>query len=83
MLETPVVIGIAAAAAVVFGIIGFVLGHLHKRKTDDGIILSAKEQAKNMVADAMKTAEAKKKEAVLEAKDEVHRLRSEADKEIR
>ena len=83
MLETPVVIGIAAAAAVVFGIIGFVLGHLHKRKTDDGIILSAKEQAKNMVAEAMKTAEAKKKEAVLEAKDEVHRLRSEADKEIR
>ena len=83
MLETPVVIGIAAAAAVVFGIIGFILGHLHKRKTDDGIILSAKEQAKNMVAEAMKTAEAKKKEAVLEAKDEVHRLRSEADKEIR
>ncbi len=82
-MTTPVVIAIAAAAAVVFGILGFVLGLVHKRKTDEGIIISAKDQAKNIINDAMKTAEAKKKEAVLEAKDEAHKLRSEADREVR
>ena len=82
-MTTPVVIAIAAAAAVVFGIFGFVIGSVIKRKTDEGIVISAKEQAKNIINDAMKTAEAKKKEAVLEAKDEVYKLRSEADREIR
>jgi ribonuclease Y len=82
-LSTPIVIAIAAAAAVVFGILGFILGLVHKRKSDEGIIISATEQAKNIVNDAMKSAEAKKKEAILEAKDEVHKLRSEADREIR
>ena len=82
-MTTPVVIAIAAAAAVVFGILGFVIGSVIKRKTDEGIVISAKEQAKNIINDAMKTAEAKKKEAVLEAKDEVYKLRSEADREIR
>lgn len=82
-MSTPIVIAIAAAAAVVFGILGFILGLVHKRKSDEGIIISATEQAKNIVNDAMKSAEAKKKEAILEAKDEVHKLRSEADREIR
>ena len=62
-LTTPVVIAIAAAAAVVFGILGFIIGSVIKRKTDEGIVISAKEQAKNIINDAMKTAEAKKKEA--------------------
>ena len=33
--------------------------------------------------DAIKNAEAKKKETILEAKDEIHRLRNESDKELR
>ena len=34
------------------------------------------------MADAIKTAEARKKEVVLEGKDEVHRFRNESEKEI-
>ena len=34
--------------------------------------LSAEEEAKKIIEEAVKTAEAKKKEAVLEGKDEIH-----------
>lgn len=44
---------------------------------------SAEEEAKRIVSEAIKDAEAKKKESLVEAKDEIHRLRNEADKEIR
>ena len=43
---------------------------------------SAEEEAKRIVSDAIKSAEAKKKEVVLEGKDEIHRFRTESEKEI-
>lgn len=44
---------------------------------------SAEEAAKKLVADAIKDADAKKRETILEAKEEVHRLRTEFDNEIK
>ena len=43
---------------------------------------SAEQEAKRIIAEAMRTGEAKKKEAVIEGKDEVHRLRNESEKEL-
>ena len=40
------------------------------------------EEAKKIIEEAVKTAEAKKKEAVLEGKDEIHQLRDESEKEL-
>ena len=40
---------IAAVCAVVFGIIGFVLGELHRKKTAEGLIGSANEEATRIV----------------------------------
>ena len=60
----------AAVAAVVFGVIGFILGELHRKKVAEAAIGS-------------QTAENKKREAILEAKDEIHSLRTEADKDIK
>ena len=44
---------------------------------------SAEEEAKRIVSDAIKTAESKKKEALVEAKDEIFKLRSDLEKELK
>ncbi len=74
---------IAAAAAVLGLVIGFVIGIAHRKRKAEAAIGSAETEARRILADAMKNAETKKKEALLEAKDEIHKLRSDADKEIR
>ena len=81
----PVTIAIiaAVAAAVVFGVVGFVLGKVHRKKVAESAIGSATEEATRIVNQAVQTAENKKREAILEAKDEIHSLRSEAEKENR
>ena len=61
---------------------GIVIGNLYRKKVAEAEIGSAEQEAKRIVADAMKSAEAKKKEAILEGKDEVHRLRNESEKEL-
>ena len=43
---------------------------------------SAEEAAERIIDSAKQEATARKKEMILEAKDEVHRLRTEADKDI-
>ncbi len=70
-------------SAIVFAVIGFILGNLYRRKVAESKIGSANEEALRIVNQAVQTAESKKKESILEAKDEIHKLRSEADKEIR
>ena len=74
---------IAVVSAVVFGVIGFVVGNLYRKKVAEAKIGSANEEALRIVNQAVQTAESKKKEAILEAKDEIHKLRSEVDKELR
>ncbi len=70
-------------AAAIAGVIGFVLGGIHRRKVAEAEIGSANQEATRIVNNAIAEAETKKKETILEAKDEIHRLRTEADKEIR
>ena len=73
---------IAVLSAVVFGALGVFLGIQHRKKQAESTIGSAEQEAKRIVSDAIKTSEAKKKDAILEGREEVHRLRSEADREI-
>ena len=68
-----------AAAA---GAVCFLAGVAHRKKTAEFTIGSAEQEAKRIVSEAIKNAEAKKKEAVLEGKDEIHRLRNESEKEL-
>lgn len=78
----PIIISIVVTAVVV-GIVFFVLGSNHRKRKAEAEIGSAEEQAKRILSDAMKTAEAKKKEAVLEAKDEIHSMREASEAEIK
>ena len=69
---------IAIAAAVLGGVIGF--GY-HKSATEKKIG-RAEKYAKELLDDAAKKAEENKKSAILEAKEEVLRLKTELDREI-
>ena len=68
---------VAAAAA------GILVGIVYRKKVAEATIGSAQQEATRIVNDAVSKAESKKKEAILEAKDEIHRQRTELEKELR
>ena len=76
-------IGLIVAAAVVFGVVGFILGGIHRKRVAEAAIGSATEEANRIVSQAISEAESKKKEAILEAKDEIHKQRTDLEREIR
>ena len=82
-ISLVVAIVIAAAAAVIAAVIAFASGVSYRKHKAEATIGSAEAEAKRILNDAYKGAEAKKKESILEAKDEIHKMRSEADQEIR
>ncbi len=63
--------------------IAFLLGVSYRKKIAEKQIGGAEQQAKSIINDAIKSAEGKKREALLEAKEEIHNLKAEADKEIK
>ncbi len=73
---------VAVVCAVAAGIVCFFLGSEHRKKTAEYTIGSAEQEAKRIVSDAIKTAETKKKEAILEGKDEIHHQRTEQEREL-
>ena len=72
---------IMGAVALVLAVTGFFAGSAYRRKSAEATIGSA--EAKRILNDAIKTAESKKREALLEAKEEVHTLRQETEKDLR
>ncbi|MGM9532071.1 ribonuclease Y [Intestinibacter sp.] len=70
-------------AAVVGLIIGVVAGYFGRKNISEAKIGEANTLAKNIVDQANKDAETIKKEKLLEAKEEIHRFRSDAEKESR
>ena len=66
-----------AAAAVIF----FLLGIVYRKKVSEKEISSAEEEARRIINEAIKSAEGKKREALLEAKEEILQAHSEYEKE--
>ena len=62
-------------------IIGTFAGYIYRRNVAESKIGRAEESVKRLVAEAQKKAEAVKKETILEAKEEIHTLRTEFDRE--
>ncbi len=82
MGNTGWIIVLIVVAVVVFAA-AFFLGITYRKKSREKQIGSAKEEATKIINNALKEAEAAKKTSVVEAKDEIHQLRSDAEKEIR
>ena len=72
-----IIVAIVASLAV-----GVYLGIQRRKQVAEKAIGSAETEANRIVSEAIKSAEAKKKEFLLEGKDELHRLRNENEKEI-
>ena len=69
------------AAAVACGIIGVGTGYFYRMKIAEGKIGKAEVEAERIISTARQNAESRKKELVLEGKEEVHKLRSDAERE--
>ena len=77
------IVVLVLVAAAVAGALGFYLGGENRKRTAEAKIGSAEDKAKRIVNDAIKAAEQKRKETIIEAKDEAFKLKSDADKEIK
>ncbi|ALC90944.1 ribonuclease [Bacillus sp. FJAT-18017] len=63
--------------------VGAVVGYFIRKSFAEKQIAGAKSAAEQILEDARRDADASKKEALLEAKDEIHKLRTEAEREVR
>lgn len=68
---------------IVFLITGIVVGYIWHKNIGEKTIGSAEQKAQNMILDAQNTVDNLKREKILEAKDEIHRLREEYENELK
>ncbi len=80
MLETIIAI---VVTLVVVAPVTFLLTSNYRQKVYEAKVGSAEEKARQIIDDAVKAAEAKKREALLEVKEETIRSKGEIDKEIK
>ncbi len=73
----PILVGVGCLVA------GLLIGYVYRRNIAEAKIGRAEDSVKKLIDDAQKRAEVIKKETILEAQEEVHKLRSEFDKETR
>ena len=71
----------AIIGLVVGGVVCFPLGIRYRKNVSEKEISSAEEEGKRIINEAIKSAESKKREALLEAKEEILKNRSEYEKE--
>ncbi len=71
----PIIVGIVTI------VIGFLAGVAFRKNVSEREIGSAEEEAKRIINESIKTAEAKKRESLLEVKEEIHRERTEYERE--
>ncbi len=74
---------ISIIVGIVSVIVGFIFGVTYRKKIAEGKLGSAEEEAKRILNDAIKAGETRKKEALIEAKDEIFKNRSEIEMEIK
>jgi ribonuclease Y len=64
-------------------VIGILAGITYRKKVAEREISSAEEEAKRIINESIKSAESKKREALLEAKEEIHKNRTEYEREVK
>ena len=74
---------ILSIAAVVLCAVFFAAGILYRKKVAEKQIGSAEEEARRIINEAIKGGESKKREMLLEAKEEIHKSRSEYEQEVK
>ena len=70
-------VAILIAVLAFIGIIAFFVGITYRKSKFEKVVGSAEQQAKKIVDNAQKEAEGKKRDSLLEIKEEMHKSRSE------
>lgn len=87
LITNPILMIVMAAVAIVLCIagviVGFNMGVAHRKKIAEAEFGTAEEKAKSIVDEAEKSASAKKREMLLEAKEENQKLRAAFDAEVK
>ncbi len=73
---------VALILAVFMLTIGFLAGVIYRKLKSEKTIASAEQEAENIISNAKELADTRKKEVILEGKEEVHRFRVETEKEL-
>ena len=83
MMNTGLAIALIVVGIVVSGIVFFLVGMLYRKNVAEKEIGGAEEEAKRILNEAIKSAESKKREMMLEAKEEIHKSRTEYEREVK
>ena len=79
----PLEIALIVGGAVVLAVLSFVLGIAYRKRVGERELGSAEAEATRIINEAIRSGESRKKEMLLEAKDEIHKSRTEHDKEVK
>ncbi len=79
----PIQIVLLIAGVILVAVVFFLIGVAYRKKVAEREIGSAEEEAKRIINEAIRGGENKKKELLLEAKDEIHKSRTEYEKEVK
>ena len=82
-IELYITMAVAFVLIVIVGIIAFRMGISYRKKIAEAEIGGAEQEAKKIVSEAAVAAENKKREVLIEAKEEAHKMRIEFDKEMK
>ncbi len=82
-MEMTLAIILIVAGTVLGVAVGIAMGITLRKKTAEKAISSAEEEATRLINEAIRSGESRKKEMLLEAKDEIHKSRTEYEKEVK
>ncbi|MBR6222046.1 MAG: ribonuclease Y [Lachnospiraceae bacterium] len=82
-MNDPITIVICAILVVIAGVVAWFASKAYYKKIAEETTGNAETRAKEIIDEALKTAEIKKREALLEAKEEASKAKNELDKEIK
>ncbi len=82
-MDLILAIVLIVVAAIVGIVIGFVSGVGYRKRFAEREIGSAEQEATRIINEAIRSGESRKKEMLLEAKDEIHKSRTEHEKEVK
>ena len=83
MQTALVAAGVALVVAVIVFFVAYKVGYNARSKADEGKIGNAEQKAREIIDDALKTAETKKRESLLEIKEESIKTKNELEKETK
>ena len=79
----PIYIVLIVLGAAVLALVSFFAGITYRKRVGEREIGSAEQEATRLINEAIRSGESRKKELLLEAKDEIHKSRTEHERDIK